>query len=103
MKRFIQDPLRAFLSIIGIAFVLFLFTLSLPSCESRSERNFKQAQETKQAIEVVNHNAKAIIIETLHDGYIAEGVHKISVDSANQFIIVKTANSGQGVAIARLK
>ena len=87
MKKFIQDPLRAFLSIIGIAFVMFLFTLSMASCESRSERHFKEAQETKQAIEVVEHNAKPIILETLHSRNLGNGIYKMTIDSIEYIIV----------------
>ena len=100
MKRFIQDPVRAFLSIIGIAFVMFLITLSVSSCESRSGRHFREAQETKQATQVVEHNAEAIVIETLHNGDFTDGVYKISVDSSEYILFVNHYNS---IAIVKHK
>ena len=89
---------RLLLNAIVLAMLIFAV-----SCESKSERSFRIAKEQKVATEVVNDNVESIVIETLSSGYLQRGIYKVSVDSANQFIIVKTGNSGQGVAIARLK
>ena len=87
MKNFMKDPLKVFLSIIGISFVMFLTAISFTSCESKSKTHFEQAQETKQAIEVVNHNDKAIIIETLHKGTLGNGVYKLTIDSTEYIVL----------------
>ena len=78
-----------------------LFTaciLILTSCSQ--PREFEQAQETKEAIQVVNHNEKQIIIETLHNDFLVSGVYKITIDSNNTFVVISNYDA---LAIERLK
>ena len=63
----------------------------LSSCASTSEEGVK-AQEVQ--------TDTGIILETLHDGMISTGIYKATIDST-EYIIVKTGNSGQGVAIIK--
>ena len=86
MKKFIQDPLKVLLSIIGALFVFFILIM-FTSCKSRSERHFELAQEQKQAIEVVEHNNKPIIIETLHSNNLNNGIYKLTIDSTEYIVL----------------
>jgi hypothetical protein len=98
MKNFIQDPLKVFLSIIGILFLTCLIFLS--SCTERNRRNsFEEAEASLSPTQIVNHSAKPIIIETLYKGNIKSGIYKIKVDSSEYIII----NDYDALAIAKHK
>lgn len=77
--------------VIALAFMLIG---TLQSC------NHNHREPRKRATQVVNYEDKSIIIETLHDGYIKTGIHKVVIDS-NQYIIVKGGNTGESVAIIK--
>jgi hypothetical protein len=93
-----KDPLKVFLSSIGILFVVCLIFLS--SCSERNRRDTKQAQQTKQATQVVNHSEENIIVETLHSGRFDDGVYKFKIDSSEYVVVVQHYNS---IAIAKHK
>jgi hypothetical protein len=96
MKRFIQDPLKVFLSSIGILFIACLLFLS--SCGSQ-KTEMQSAIETKKATHVVNHNVKNIIVETLHDGRdFDSGIFKVTIDNV-EYVVV--SNYGSGTAIIK--
>ena len=85
MKNLTKDPLKVFLIIIACGFILFISALFITSCRTKTQ--FEQAQETKQAIEVVNHNDKAIIIETLHSNNLNNGIYKLTIDSTEYIVL----------------
>lgn len=96
MKNFFQDPLKVFLSVIGILFLSCLIFLS--SCTEQD--TFEQAEQTKQATQVVNHSDKNIIIETLHSHYFQDGVYKLKIDTSEYILVVNNYNS---IAITKHK
>ena len=106
MKNFIQDPLKVLLSIIGALFVFFILIpigIHLSGqigIHLSGQSHFEQAQETKQAIQVVNHNSKPIILETLSKENLQNGIYKLTINDSNQFIIVADYDA---LAIERLK
>lgn len=82
--------MKKLLLVLAVAFIFV-------GCSSdRSDRQRQQAEA--KAIEVQTENE--ILIETLHSGYIQQGIHKITLDTS-EYIVVKTGNSGQGVAIIK--
>ena len=88
MKKFIEDPIRVFLSTIATAFVFFVLFLFTTSCESRSAKHFRELEESKTAYEVVNHNTKAIIVETLHSHTLHYGTYKMTIDKVEYIVVV---------------
>jgi uncharacterized protein YpmS len=76
--------------------LILVCAISLVACKSRSQRNAESGN--KYATIVTNHSDKNIIIETLHSGYIKEGIYKITIDS--NIYILSSAHSGTGMALA---
>jgi hypothetical protein len=98
MKNFIQDPLKVFLSVIGILFLTCLIFLS--SCSSNtSQDTFEQAEASLSPTQIVNHSANPIILETLYKGNIGSGIYKVILNKHEKFIVVRTSS---GVAIERI-
>jgi len=81
---------KTFLMGLYVAVVYGIVIFSMTSCNDKTEL------PKKTATEVVNHNDKDIIIETLHLGYISCGVYKITIDS-NIYVVV----SNDGTAIIK--
>lgn len=79
--------MKKLLLVLAVAFIFV-------GCSSDRQRQQAEAK----AIEVQTENE--ILIETLHSGYIEQGIHKITLDTS-EYIVVKTGNSGQGVAIIK--
>jgi hypothetical protein len=95
MKNFFQDPLKVFLSVIGILFLTCLIFLS--SCTEQD--TFEQAEASLSPTQIVNHSANPIILETLYKGNIGSGIYKVILNKHEKFIVVRTSS---GVAIERI-
>jgi len=81
---------RLFINAVAVGVILFAVSCG----KSQSQRSFEQAQTEKEAIQVVESDTKAIIIETLHSGALkdanggASGIFKVTIDSANTFLVI---------------
>ena len=93
--KWIYNPIKVFAVVFGLVGLIFLMTSCL-----EPNREFEQAQETKEAIQVVNHNEKQIIIETLHNDFLVSGIYKITIDSNNTFVVISNYDA---LAIERLE
>jgi len=78
---------KTFLMGLYVAVVYGIVIFSMTSCNDKTEL------PKKTATEVVNHNDKDIIIETLHQGRLNRGVYKMMIDSNDYIVIINNGTA----------
>jgi hypothetical protein len=72
---------KTFFQGLYVAVVYAIVIFAMTSCNPH-----RRPAPEKQATLVINHSDKDIIIETLHEGSLKDGVYKFSIDS-NEYIV----------------
>jgi hypothetical protein len=82
------------LKVIATCLLIDACLIGFMSCNAPERREHRAR---KQATQVINHSDKDIIIETLHQGFLKRGVHKLIIDSSEYIIVLDS----DGMAIAK--